>query len=177
MHFKCKFKMDKFDQQECFLLIFACIFGVASFFLFFGLFVPLTISNKSYQEGVCYGTKGKADVRKCEYKVCWSVYQGIIAVPNITSYVWKGFYLNHDDVVQIVDGNIGKYLGKCWYKSGGTQIVMKLHNAEVILLISLMILLVAIFTCIIIIVKILKIPKCCKRRTSNYTELESIPLV
>jgi hypothetical protein len=178
--------MDRFDQQQCSLLIFPCIFVIASLFLFFGVFVPLAVMNRSYQEGICYGAKGRADQENCEYKVCWSVYQGVTAVTNVTAYVWKGFYLNHNDVVQIVDGNIGKNLGKCWYKFGGTEIIMRLHNSEAILFISLAILSVAVFTCIIIVATIcrekklckkFKIPKCCKKRNSAYTESESVPLI
>lgn len=121
----------------CLTLIFAVLMVIVGMLLLLCVVLPMAIANPTYQEGSCYRARGIAILKQCSVQDCtycsqdcWMTYEGISAVPNVTVYLFRGTYDNYDTVNRIVTGSIGMYLGKCWYRDGGADVMWYLYNIK-----------------------------------------------
>lgn len=132
--------------------------------LFFSSYVYLVVDNTSYQEALCNLIVGRITPEPCPiepYKdvipwcvsgcwiICYDLFIRWSAVPGIEVEVFLGRFSNYSKTTEVFLTEINKPAFRCFYRDGGKEIILKLSNPIIFLIICLSLLVIGIISLLI----------------------------
>jgi hypothetical protein len=127
-------------------LIFGSSFGVIGICLLLFIYLLNSEYNSTFTEAQCHITNGVVFKRECQvhkagcwncFTDCWDAFRGLTAIPKTYAYIFSGTFFNEATANEVANRNIGSLFGKCYYRSGGYQIIFHLYNTSASLITSI----------------------------------------